>query len=58
MLKAGYAYVRYDYDDDQLNHYRYYVGGDSSNQAYLTGAYQDTSYDANIVFLLVVYQFR
>ncbi len=58
MLKAGYAYVRYDYDDDQLNHYRYYVGGDGSSQGYLTGAYRDTSYEANIVFLSLVYQFR
>ena len=58
MLKAGYAYVRYDYDDDQLKHYRYYVGGDGSSQGYLTGAYRDTSYEANIVFLSLVYQFR
>jgi len=57
-LKAGYAYVRYDYHDDQFNHYRYYVGGDGSNQGYLTGAYRDASYNANIVFLSVVYQFQ
>lgn len=58
MLKAGYAYARYDYDDDQWDHYRYYVDDVGSNQAYLTGAYRDPSYDTNIVFLAVVYQFR
>ena len=58
MLKAGYAYIKYDYDDDQLNNYRYFVGGSGSNQAYLTGAYRDASYKANIVFLSVVHQFQ
>jgi MtrB/PioB family decaheme-associated outer membrane protein len=58
MLKAGYAYIKYDYDDDQLNNYRYFVVGSGSSQAYLTGANRDSSYRANIVFLSVVYQFR
>jgi MtrB/PioB family decaheme-associated outer membrane protein len=58
MLRAGYVYARYNYADDQLSHYRYYVGGDGSSQGYLTGAYRDTSYNASSVFLSVVYQFR
>jgi MtrB/PioB family decaheme-associated outer membrane protein len=58
LLKAGYAYVRYDYKDDQYNHYRYYADGSGSSQGYLTGAYKDASYDANIVFISLVYQFQ
>ncbi|MEN6421265.1 MAG: MtrB/PioB family outer membrane beta-barrel protein [Smithella sp.] len=58
LLKGGYTYARYDYTDDQLKHYRYYAGGDGSSQGYLTGAYNDTSYEAHIAFLSLVYRFR
>jgi MtrB/PioB family decaheme-associated outer membrane protein len=56
--KLGYAYERYKYSDAQLNGYRYFAGGPGSSQAYLTGAYSNPSYSANIVFLSLNYKFR
>ena len=54
----GYAYERFSYRDDQLDGYQFVPGGGAgSNGAYLTGAYKDQSYKANIIFLGLAYKF-
>lgn len=59
-MRAGYAYERYNYSDAQLNSYQYYASPTSSggSEGYLTGAYANPSYSANIVFIALAYQFR
>lgn len=54
-VSAGYVHEKFDYDDAQLDGYRYIIG-DPVN-TYLTGAYKDQSYDADIVFLSMAYHF-
>ncbi len=54
----GYAYQRFSYRDDQLDGYQFVPGGGvGSNGAFLTGAYKDQSYKANVVFGSVTYKF-
>ena len=54
----GYAYVRFNYKDDQLDGYQFVPGGGAgSNGAYLTGAYKDQSYKANLIFGGLTYRF-
>jgi MtrB/PioB family decaheme-associated outer membrane protein len=54
----GYAYQRFSYRDDQLDGYQFVpAGGVGSNGAYLTGAYKDQSYKANVVFGGMTYRF-
>jgi MtrB/PioB family decaheme-associated outer membrane protein len=61
IVSAGYVYERFKYNDAQLDNYQFVnpatgpvTGG---NAAYLTGAYKDQSYKANIVFGGVTYKF-
>ncbi len=58
---VGYAYERFWYSDAQLNNYQFVnpPGGPvaGTNGAYLTGAYKDQSYKANLVFGGVSYKF-
>ena len=53
----GYAYERFNYKDAQLDGYQFVPAAAGSNGAYLTGAYKDQSYKANIVFGGVTYKF-
>ena len=53
-LSAGYIYERFKLDDSQFEGYQYLPGGPT---AYLTGAYKDQSYNANVLFLSVAYKF-
>ncbi len=54
----GYAYERFWYSDAQLNNYLFAPAGPpNSNAAFLTGAYKDQSYRANLVFGGVSYKF-
>ncbi len=54
----GYAYQRFSYKDDQLDGYQFVPGGGAgSNGAYLTGAYKDQSYKANLIFAGLTYRF-
>ncbi len=53
----GYAYERFSYSDDQLNGYLFVVPAPASNQAFLTGAYKDQSYKANVLFGGLTYKF-
>jgi MtrB/PioB family decaheme-associated outer membrane protein len=56
-LLAGYAYERYRYSDAQFNDYQYVPATSGSNGAFLTGAYRDQSYTANVIFGGVTYKF-
>jgi hypothetical protein len=56
-LFAGYGYERYDYSDAQLNGYQFVPATSGSNGAYLTGAYKDQSYRANLVFAGATFKF-
>ncbi len=58
VASLGYAYERFKYSDAQLDGYQFVPGGGSgSNGAYLTGAYKDLSYKANMVFGGLTYKF-
>ena len=61
IASVGYAYERFKYNDAQLDNYLFVnpaagpvTGG---NGAYLTGAYKDQSYKANIIFGGITYKF-
>lgn len=51
----GYLYEKYTYNDAQFDGYGNIVG--TPPNTYLTGAYTDESYKANIVYLKTVYTF-
>ena len=53
----GYAYQSYQYSDAQLNNYNFTPSGAASNSAFLTGAYKDQSYRANLIFGSLSYSF-
>ncbi|MGZ6208362.1 MAG: MtrB/PioB family outer membrane beta-barrel protein [Syntrophales bacterium] len=54
----GYAYERFWYSDAQLDNYNFAPAGPpTSNAAFLTGAYKDQTYRANVVFGGVSYKF-
>jgi MtrB/PioB family decaheme-associated outer membrane protein len=57
LASLGYAYERFNYKDAQLDNYNFAPTGPASNTGYLTGAYKDQSYKANIVFGGVTYKF-
>jgi MtrB/PioB family decaheme-associated outer membrane protein len=58
LASLGYAYERFNYKDAQLDNYQFApLGPPNSNAAFLTGAYKDQSYKANLVFGGVTYQF-
>jgi MtrB/PioB family decaheme-associated outer membrane protein len=52
-LSAGYLYERYKLDDMQFDGYSYHPDA----TAYLTGAYKDQSYKANVIYLNATYKF-
>jgi len=57
---TGYAYESYKYNDAQFDGYRYVMPAGATGAAvntYLTGAYADSSYKANIVFFGAAYKF-
>jgi len=49
---GGYVYEKFIADDAQYNGYNYTIGGN-----FLTGAYTNPSYEANIAFLSAAYRF-
>jgi MtrB/PioB family decaheme-associated outer membrane protein len=53
----GYAFERFKYSDAQLNNYNFVPATAGTNGAYLTGAYKDQSYRANLVFGGLTYWF-
>ena len=56
-LTGGWAYEKYVYDDAQYNGYQYVPATTGTNGAFLTGAYKDPAYRANVFFLTVAYKF-
>jgi MtrB/PioB family decaheme-associated outer membrane protein len=57
VASIGYGYERLKYKDAQLDGYQFVPATAGSNGAYLTGAYKDQSYKANIVFGGITYKF-
>ncbi len=54
----GYAYQRFWFSDAQLNNYLFAPAGPpNTNAAFLTGAYKDQTYRANLVFGGLTYKF-
>jgi len=56
-IAVGYAYERYIYSDAQYNGYLYVPATTGTSGAYLTGAYNDPSYESHVVFLTISYRF-
>ena len=56
-IAVGYAYEKYIYSDAQYNGYLYVPATTGTNGAYLTGAYNDPSYESHVVFLTLSYRF-
>ena len=54
-MTLGYIYDKYEYDDAQFNDYMYTVG--TTINTYLSGAYADHDYEANIAYFTVKYGF-
>ncbi|MEW6002277.1 MAG: MtrB/PioB family outer membrane beta-barrel protein [Nitrospirota bacterium] len=51
LLSAGFIHERFSYSDAQLDGYEFVPATAGTNGAFLTGAYRDQSYRANIIFL-------
>jgi len=56
-VAAGYVYEKYDYNDVQYDGYQYVPAISGSNGAYLTGAYDDPSYESHVGFVTLSYHF-
>lgn len=57
-LTAGYAYEKYEYNDAEYNNYLYYVPGATVGKSnFLSGAYNDHNYEANLFYLTAAYKF-
>jgi hypothetical protein len=57
IVSGGYVYERFKFNDVQLDNYQFTPSGPTSNTAFLTGAFKDQSYKANLVFGGVTYKF-
>ena len=56
-LTLGYAYEKYSYSDAQLNGYNYtQITGGAAN--YLSGAYANPNYNANIFYVSLKYKLQ
>lgn len=56
-VMAGYAYEKYTYNDIQTDSYEYVVTSAGFTNTYLTGAYKEPDYKANVFFLGMTYRF-
>ncbi len=56
-ITLGYLYEKYDYDDLQFADYEAYTPTGTIPGSYLTGAYYEQSYKANVGYLMVSYNF-
>ncbi len=58
----GYAYEQYDYKDDQMRgyqgYYPYYQNLGGTNNSWLSGAFANPGYTANIVYVIATYSFK
>ena len=55
-VTGGYAFERYRYNDDGMVNYAYTIGT-GTNTNYLTGAYANPDYTANILYMMAKYTF-
>lgn len=53
----GYLYEKYAYSDVEFDGYRNIITSGGNPNTYLTGAYNDESYKANVVYLKAIYKF-
>lgn len=56
-LSLGYIYEKFIFNDAQYEGYQFVPATSGTNGAFLTGAYKDQSYRADVVFFTVVYKF-
>lgn len=56
-LAGGYAYERYEYNDQFSDGYSYVWSSSATSTNYLTGAGMDPNYTANVVFMSAKYNF-
>ncbi len=56
-VAAGYAYEKYDYNDVQYDGYTYVPAVTGTNGAYLTGAYNNPSYESHRGFITLSCRF-
>ena len=54
---AGWAYEKYEYNDDQYAGYQYTVPAASRQDSYLNGIYANPNYKANILYALATFRF-
>ncbi|HZV82398.1 MAG TPA: MtrB/PioB family outer membrane beta-barrel protein [Geobacteraceae bacterium] len=56
-ITAGYAYEKFRYDDLRTDDYQYVVSSFGFANTFLSGAYKDQDYTANVFFLGLTYRF-
>lgn len=56
-ITAGYAYEKFEYQDEQYMAYRYTIPANNRADSYLNGYYANPQYEANIIYALVSYRF-
>jgi MtrB/PioB family decaheme-associated outer membrane protein len=56
-LSAAYVYEKFTYSDAQLDGYQFVPAATGTNGAFLTGAYEDQSYRANVIYVSIAYRF-
>lgn len=56
-ITLGYLYEKYELDDLQYNDYLYSYGTSAASTSYLTGAYADQNYEANVGYVALNYKF-
>lgn len=54
---VGYAYEKFVYEDAQYDGYPYVPATTGTSGAYLSGAYREPSYEANVLFLNLTYKY-
>lgn len=57
LLTAGYVHEKFTYDDAQYAGYQHVPAISGTNGAFLTGAYKERSYRADILFFSISYTF-
>lgn len=56
-ITAGYAYEKFEYQDEQYMGYRYTIPAANRADSYLNGYFANPQYEANIIYALVSYRF-
>jgi len=56
-ITGGYAYEKFDYQDEQYAGYRYTIPAANRADSYLNGYYANPQYKANIIYAMATYRF-